>query len=79
MDPFVALECQAVMPDRFGLVLAAAARARSLREDARAGLDDVDENAVDTALRDIALGVLGPDELRPFLPPSQPLRLAKHN
>lgn len=79
MNPLVALDCQAAMPDRFGLVLAAAARTRALCEGAPPRLDDVPDSAVDTALSEIAAGAFALEELSPFLPPPEPRRLAKPN
>ncbi|WP_084637927.1 DNA-directed RNA polymerase subunit omega [Paracoccus sp. J55] len=79
MNPLLPVDCQAAMPDRFGLVLAAAARTRALREGAAPRLGDASNSATETALAEIAAGAFAPEELSPFLPPSEPRRLAKPN
>lgn len=79
MDPLLTLDCQAILPDRFGLVLAAAARTRTLREGDRPRLEDAPDSNYETAFREIAAGVFTAQELRPFLPARAPHRLMKAN
>lgn len=68
MDPFVVMECQKVLPNRFGLTLAAAARSRALRRGAEPRLAVSHEGTTELALQEIAAGVFTPEELTPFLP-----------
>lgn len=77
MNPLRVLDCQRVLPDRFGLVLAAAARTRALREGAPPQLDDAPDSETETALCEIAAGLFSLEELSAFLPPAAPKRLAK--
>jgi DNA-directed RNA polymerase subunit omega len=81
MDPHVVFDCQKVLPNRFALTLAAAARSRALRRGADPMLDIVDASTSDLALHEIAAGVFTRNELaaflpgesgRPFLPPPDP-------
>ena len=68
MDPHVVFDCQKVLPNRFALALAAAARSRALGRGAEPRLDLDGVGAKELALHEIAAGVFDPDELVLFLP-----------
>ncbi len=80
MDPLVVLDCQKVLPDRFALTLAAAARSRALLQGAGAMLDMPGASPAELALHEIAAGLLTRDEIaaippeagRAALPPPGP-------
>jgi len=67
MDPLVVFDCEKVLPNRFALVLAAAARSRALNRGAEPRLDVQDLNASDLALQEIAWGAFSKDEVAPLL------------
>ena len=67
MDPFVVFDCAKVLPNRFALTLAAAARSRALHRGAKPRLDRLVAGAGDLALREIAESAFTPAELGPFL------------
>ena len=67
MDPHVVFDCQKVVPNRFSLTLAAAARSRALGRGATPRLDLDDADGKEIALHEIASGVFNIDELAPFL------------
>lgn len=67
MDPLVIFDCQKVVPNRFALVLAAAARTRALNRGAEPRLSETGVYGADLALREIAGPAFTPDELAPFL------------
>lgn len=67
MDPFIVFDCHQVVPDRFALVLAAAARSRALLCGAQPRLARSGNRATDVALQEIAGGQFSRDELAPFL------------
>ena len=75
MDPYVVFDCQRVLPNRFALTLAAAARSRALRRGSGPRLDKDDAGVSDLALHEIAAGVFTPRELQPFLPVTDGKRL----
>ena len=67
MDPHIVFDCQKVLPNRFALTLAAAARSRALARGAAARLEAAATgNASDLALREIAAGAFEEFELAPF-------------
>lgn len=68
MDPHVVFDCQKVLPNRFALTLAAAARSRALARGAQPRLDVADRGVGELALHEIAAGVLSEQELALFLP-----------
>lgn len=67
MDPFVVFDCAKVLPNRFALTVAAAARSHALHRDAQPRLDTPAASASDLALREIAEGAFTPAELGLFL------------
>jgi DNA-directed RNA polymerase subunit omega len=67
MDAHVVLDCHKVLPNRFALTLAAAARTRALSRGAEPRLDMDDASLSDLALHEIAAGVFTQNELVPFL------------
>ncbi|WP_417418733.1 DNA-directed RNA polymerase subunit omega [Hoeflea sp.] len=67
MDPLVVFDCEKVLPNRFALVLAAAARSRALNRGAEPRLEVQGRNTSDLALQEIARGAFSKDELAPFL------------
>jgi len=67
MDPFIVFDCAKVMPNRFALTLAAAARSRALHRGAEPRSNRAAASASDLALREIAEGAFTPAELRLFL------------
>ncbi|ABS17314.1 DNA-directed RNA polymerase subunit omega (plasmid) [Brucella anthropi] len=69
MDPHVIFDCEKALPNRFVLVLAAAARTRALNRGAEPRLALGDRNAGDLALQEIAAGAFSEEELAPFLLP----------
>ena len=68
MDPHIIFDCQKVLPNRFALTLAAAARSRALARGAEPRLDAADYSVSELALHEIAAGVFRESELAPFLP-----------
>ncbi len=68
MHPHVVFDCQKVVPNRFLLTLAAAARSRALGLGATPRLDLDDADGKEIALHEIASGVFTADELALFLP-----------
>mgnify|MGYP001355579630 CR=1 FL=1 len=68
MNPLIVFDCHQALPNRFGLVLAAAARSRALAQGAEPRLDMPNVGANDLALIEIAAGAFTRDELAPFLP-----------
>lgn len=68
MDPHVVFDCQKVLPNRFALTLAAAARSRALGRGAEPRLDPNHASVSDLALHEIAAGMFTRTELAPFLP-----------
>jgi DNA-directed RNA polymerase subunit omega len=68
MDPHVVFDCQKVLPNRFALTLAAAARSRALSRGAEPRLDRDHAGASDLALHEIAAGMFTAKELVAFLP-----------
>ncbi|MNL48984.1 DNA-directed RNA polymerase subunit omega [compost metagenome] len=67
MDPLVVFDCQKVVPDRFALTLAAAARSRALNRGAEPRLVQPGQSTSRCALHEIAAGAFTPEELAPFL------------
>ncbi|WP_411032798.1 DNA-directed RNA polymerase subunit omega [Shinella sp. BYT-45] len=68
MDPHLVFDCQKVLPNRFALTLAAAARSRALARGAEPRLDTDDRSASELALHEIAACAFCEHELEPFLP-----------
>jgi DNA-directed RNA polymerase subunit omega len=68
MDPHVVFGCQEIVPNRFTLTMAAAARARALNRGAGPRLDLPHASVSDLALLEIARGAFSHDELAPFFP-----------
>ncbi len=77
MNPFVAIDAQQAVPDRFALVLAASARSRALRAGAEPRVEPKRQATEELALEEIATGAISQEELLPFLPPPAPKRLAR--
>ncbi|MAU19259.1 MAG: DNA-directed RNA polymerase subunit omega [Martelella sp.] len=71
MDPYVIFDCEKALPNRFMLVLAAAARTRALNRGAEPRLALPHRNASDLALQEIAAGAFSEDELAQFLLPQR--------
>ncbi|MBB3353814.1 DNA-directed RNA polymerase subunit omega [Rhizobium lentis] len=71
MDPHIVFDCQNILPNRFALSLAAAARTRALRRGAKPRLDPRCASASEMALQEIACGAFADDEMAPFLFASQ--------
>ena len=67
MDALVVFDCQKVLPNRFALALAAAARRRALARGAEPRLGTAATGVSELALHKIAQGVFTSDELAPFL------------
>lgn len=68
MDPTVVFDCERVLPNRFALTLAAAARSRALNRGQPARLARSATSTVDLALHEIAADAFTEKELAPFLP-----------
>jgi DNA-directed RNA polymerase subunit omega len=68
MDPHVVFDCQKVLPNKFALSLAAAARCRALRRGVEPKLEMENDSLCELALHEIAAGVFARHELAPFLP-----------
>lgn len=68
MDPHVVFDCQEIVPNRFALTIAAAARARALTRGAEPRIDLPHESVSDLALHEIAGSAFSQEELAPFLP-----------
>jgi DNA-directed RNA polymerase subunit omega len=66
MDPHVVFNCEKVLPSRFALTLAAAARSWALARGAEPRPKVADRGVGELALREIAAGVLGERGLEPF-------------
>jgi DNA-directed RNA polymerase subunit omega len=80
MDPHVVFDCQDVVPNRFAMTVAAAARARALTRGAEPRLELPGAGATNLALHEIAGGAFRQDELTLFLPGSaSPARLPAPN
>lgn len=67
MDPFVVFDCQQILPNRYALALAAAARSRALLRGARPRLERPSGAVSEVALHEIAGRMFTRDELVPFL------------
>lgn len=67
MDPNVIFECEKIVPNRYALTVAAAARARALNRGAEPRTDVSFANATERALQEIASEAFSKDELVPFL------------
>ena len=68
MDPNIIFNCEKVLPNRFGLALAAAARIRVLDRESEPRIRVADAGTTaERALREIAAGVFRLDELAPFM------------
>ena len=68
MDPNIIFDCEKVLPNRFGLALAAAARIRALNRGSGPRIRVADAGTTaECALREIAAGVFRLDELAPFM------------
>jgi DNA-directed RNA polymerase subunit omega len=80
MDPLVVFDCYQQLPNRFALARAAAARSRALNAGVVPRVEATGSRGTDLALREIAAGVFGRQELEPFLPGRPvPLMLAETN
>ncbi|NDW01430.1 DNA-directed RNA polymerase subunit omega [Salipiger sp. PrR002] len=77
MNPFVAIDAQQAVPDRFALVLAASARSRALKAGAEPRVEPQRQAAEEVALEEIATGAISQEELRHFLPAPACRRLAR--
>ena len=68
MDPNIIFDCEKVLPNRFGLALAAAARIRALNRGSGPRIRVADAGTTaECALREIAADVFRLDELAPFM------------
>lgn len=67
MDPHVVFDCLNLVPNRFALTLAAAARSRALNRGAEPRVDRRAETNSELALREFAAGVFTPGELGALL------------
>lgn len=67
MDPLAVLDCAKVLPNKFALTLAAAARSRALHRGAPPRSYRPAASASDLALHEIAEGAFTPAELGLFL------------
>ncbi|MBZ9822835.1 DNA-directed RNA polymerase subunit omega, partial [Mesorhizobium sp. CA4] len=67
MDSLVVFDCAQVIPNRFALTLAAAARSRALHRGAEPRSNRPAASASDLALHEIAEGAFTPAELGLFL------------
>lgn len=67
MDPLVVFDCDRILPNRFALALAAAARSRALNHGAEPRSARPSANTSELALNEIAQGCFTPVELEPFL------------
>ena len=77
MNPFVAIDAQQAVPDRFAQVLAASARSRALKAGAEPRVEPQRQATEEVALEEIATGAISQEELRPFLPAPACRRLAR--
>lgn len=67
MDPSIVFDCQQVVPNRFALALAAAARSRALLRGAQSKPARSDTRETEVELQEIAGHAYSRDELAPFL------------
>ena len=67
MNPLLPVDCDRFVPNCFTLVLAAAARARALNRGAEPRLPAVAAPPCELALREIAAGALGAEEIERLL------------
>jgi DNA-directed RNA polymerase subunit omega len=67
MDPHIVFDCEKVLPNRFDLAVAAAARVRALSRGGEPRIRISDTGRTELALREIAAGAFEPDELAPFM------------
>lgn len=77
MDPFVTIDAQQVLPNRFGLALAGAMRSRALRRGNEPRLALEGMTTQDLALHEIAAGAFTDAELAPFRIGQQPAGLLR--
>jgi DNA-directed RNA polymerase subunit omega len=70
MNPSIVFDCQKILPNRFALTLAAAARSRALNRGAEPRFGRSGSSVADLALSEIASGAFTSDELALFLPRS---------
>ncbi len=75
MDPSVVFDCERVLPNRFALTLAAAARSRALNRGHLSRIARPAASTVDLALHEIAANAFTEEELAPFLPSQDGARL----
>ncbi len=75
MDPLVVFDCEKVLPNRFAVTLAAAARCRALRRGARPRSQASAADMSELALREIAEGAFTPVELARLLCGTEGARL----
>lgn len=68
MNPLIVFDAKEVVTDPFGLTLAAAARARALRQGAESRIIPGVDPGPHLALAEIAGGAFAEEELAPFLP-----------
>lgn len=67
MDPFVVFDAQQVLPNRFGLALAAASRARALNHGHFPRIEPSSNSGpIEIALSEISAGAFDENELAPF-------------
>jgi DNA-directed RNA polymerase subunit omega len=67
MDPNIVFDCEKVLPNKFGLAIAAAARVRALGGGGEPRIRIAGAGRTELALREIAAGAFKPDELAPFV------------
>jgi DNA-directed RNA polymerase subunit omega len=67
MDPLAVFDCQRFVPNRFALVLAAAARGRALRRGVAPRITAATDCAAVIALQEIAAGAVTAEEIDQFL------------
>jgi DNA-directed RNA polymerase subunit omega len=67
MNPSIVFDCEKILPNRFALTMAAAARSRALYRGAEPRLDPSDACVSELALQEIARGSFTSSELAPFL------------
>ncbi len=68
MDPLIVFDCQNIVPNRFALALAAAARTRALNHGDQPRVEVWSRSNIDVALSEIAAGAFAPEEIERYLP-----------
>tara|TARA_B100000614_G_scaffold259350_1_gene283770 strand:- start:10879 stop:11130 length:252 start_codon:yes stop_codon:yes gene_type:complete len=76
MNPYIVIDAKKVVPDHFGLVLAASARGHALKAGAQPLVDDAECSPAELAMKEIASRAISEDDLTNFLSATKPRQLS---